>query len=293
MLIPHHFPRSQRWRERRQRFVPNSTVIDPREFAVDVLPRPAEVKAFLARHHYLGTLPVARLAVGLFRNGAAGRSELAGVSVFSVPMNPASVRLHAGLDEARAGVDLGRLVLLDDVAANGETFFIRRSFRLLRQTLPEVEAVIAYSDPMPRPGPHGTFLGGHVGLAYQAANAAAFRGRRPPRIEHFTPDGATFSARNVSKIRSGDNGWQYAVYELIRRGAPAPPTDDLRAWYADLIARGFIRKRRHPGVYAYSFALTQRARARARRFPRLDPPRKAAQPIGCDVTALPLFSSIS
>ena len=62
--------------------MPADSVIDASRFAVDVLEeQPA--RAFVEQHHYSGTFPAKRLAVGLWR----GR-ELAGAAVFSVPNGP-------------------------------------------------------------------------------------------------------------------------------------------------------------------------------------------------------------
>lgn len=286
MTLPHESPRSQRWRDRRSTFVPNDTVIDPSEFAVDVIDSTSVVKAALRQWHYLATMPVARLSAGLFKNGKGGRSELVGVAVFSVPVNPASIPLHTGLPPS-AGVDLGRFVLRDDVAGNGETWFLSRAAKLLRQTKPDVEAFTAYSDPMPRVGPNGIAVKGHVGSIY-GTFGAAYRGRRPPRYEHFTPDGAVFPARSLSKIRGRETGWQYAVDELVRRGAQKPATDDLRAWLDHLTAVGFFQRRKHSGMHAYAFALTKAAKIAQRGLPRHAPPRRDTT-LPCDVTALPLF----
>ena len=72
--------RSQRWRDRRARYVDNLSVIDPCDFAVDIIAPPA-ARAFIARHHYLPHYPAAQLAVGLYGPGAT----LVGVAVFAVP----------------------------------------------------------------------------------------------------------------------------------------------------------------------------------------------------------------
>lgn len=182
--------RSQRWRDRRALFVPDAAVIDPAAYAVDVI-GPALARAFVVRHHYACSFPAARLSLGLFRPGPAGRSQLVGVAAFSVPINDRCVARHTGLPEPRAGADLGRFVLLDEVAGNGETWFLARAFRLLRREKPEIEAVIAYSDPMPRVGPGGRLASpGHVGAVYRDfGRGLAYRGRARPRTEHVTPDG--------------------------------------------------------------------------------------------------------
>lgn len=273
--------RSQRWRDRRALFVPDATVIDPTAYAVDVI-GPALARAFVIRHHYAGSFPAARLSLGLFGPGPAGRSQLVGVAAFSVPINNRCVARHTGLTEPQAGADLGRFVLLDEVAGNGETWFLARAFRLLRREKPEIEAVIAYSDPMPRVGPGGRLASpGHVGAVYRDfGRGLAYRGRARPRTEHVTPDGRVFSARAASKIRGGERGFGYAVDELVRRGAPAPTGDDLRGWYDGLAALGFLRPRRHPGNHVYTFALTQRARVAGRPLPALaSPGRRSAGPM--------------
>lgn len=159
--------RSQRWRERRALFVPDDSVIDPSAFAVDVI-APALVRDFVVRHRYAGSFPAARLSLGLFGPGPAGPSQLVGVATFSTPINERCVARHTGLAEPRAGADLGRFVLLDAVPGNGETWFLAGAFRLLRREKPQIEAVIAYSDPVARVGPDGRLASpGHVGAIYR------------------------------------------------------------------------------------------------------------------------------
>src|SRR3546814_16030875 len=93
-------------------------------------------------------MPVTRLSVGLFRNGAGGRSDLVGVCVFAHPVNNASVPKSAGLSDPRSACDLGRLVLLDDTGGNAETWMLSRAFKLLRREKPEIVSVISYADPI-------------------------------------------------------------------------------------------------------------------------------------------------
>jgi hypothetical protein len=282
--------RSQRWRERRAVYVPDLSVIDPREFAVDVI-ADRVARAFTVEHHYSGSHPVARLSLGLFRNGGGRASRLVGVATFSVPINDRAVARHTGLTDARCGADLGRFVLLDEVAGNGETWFLARAFRLLRQEKPQIEAVIAYSDPVARRGPDGvTTLPGHVGAIYRAfGRGVAYRGRATPRTEHLTPDGRPFSSRAASKIRNFESGCAYAVDELVRRGAQRPADADLRRWYDGLLASGFLRPRRHPGNHVYAFALTQAAKLAGRALPQAAFPQRSRAELPGDVTGLPLF----
>lgn len=253
--------RSQRWRDRRDRYVPNASIIAPAEYAVDGLEE-ARAKPFVIQHHYSASFPAARLSVGLFR-----KARLVGVATFSVPMNNRATTRHAGV-EPRHGVELGRFVLLDEVAGNGETWFLARALTLLRREKPEVLAVISYADPVPRVTDAGMVKPGHIGIIYQGMSAA-YRGRGEARTTDWTPDGRPFSPRAASKVRNRECGHAYAVDELVRRGAPCPqPDDDLRSWYDGLLATGFLQRRRHPGNHVYSFALTQAAKLAGRNLPQ-------------------------
>ena len=119
--------RSQRWRQRRSLFVDDTTVIDPRDFAVDILPHET-ARAFVATRHYLTRYPAAQLAVGLFGPGSGRRPALVGVIVFGVPAAGAVITRHTGFDDPARGCVLQRLLCLPSVAANGESFFAARAF---------------------------------------------------------------------------------------------------------------------------------------------------------------------
>jgi hypothetical protein len=255
--------RSQRWRDRRTMYVPDCSVIDPREFGVEIIHCHRDAKPFVETHHFSQSLPATRLSVGLFRKTGVAPSRLVGVAAFSVGMNPASTMAHLGLPQDQA-VELGRLVLLDEIAANGESWFGRRAFSALRRARPSVIGVLSYCDPVERRGPDGAIIKpGHVGQVYRALSATPL-GRARPRTHLITPDGHPFSERAASKIRSGEVGQAYAIDELVGRGAPRP-TGDPRQWYDELVRTGWLRKLRHPGNYVFGFSLTQRAKAAARR----------------------------
>jgi hypothetical protein len=283
--------RSQRWRDRRARFVPAASEIDPRQLAVDVIDTRRDAAPFILAHHYAGTMPVCRLSVGLFRNGAGGRSELAGVCAFAVPINYASVPKSAGLADRAAACDLGRLVLLDDVGGNGESFLVSRAFRLLRQAHPEILSVISYADPVRRVGADGqVFLPGHVGALY-AVMGSRYVGRSSPRSDLLLPDGRPLSSRALSKIRTHDTGQRYAIDQIVAAGASPPRLGEDRAsWLHALEAAGFLRRRRHPGNHVYVFPLTQAARIAVRRIPALPYPVLDRGRDTGDLTALPLLA---
>lgn len=286
-----HTTRSQRWRDRRARFVPAASEIDPRHFAVDVIDTRLQATPFVEAHHYAGSMPVCRLAVGLFRNGAGGRSELAGVCAFSVPINNASVPKSAGLADPLAACDLGRLVLLDDVGGNGESFLVARAFRLLRRERPAILSVISYADPVRRIDSGGrVFLPGHVGQLY-ATMGSRYVGRSSARTDLLLPDGRPISSRALSKIRGGETGQRYAIEQLIQAGARPPRFGENRSdWLVDLERTSLLRRRRHPGNHIYVFPLTKAARIAARRVPDFPYPRLDRDCLTGDVTELPLLA---
>ena len=283
--------RSQRWRDRRASFVPAASEIDPRTLSVDIIHTRRAAAPFVLAHHYSGTMPVCHLSVGLFRNGPGGRASLVGVCAFSVPINYASVAKSAGLNDRAAACDLGRLVLLDDVGGNGESFLVSRAFRLLRRERPEIVSVISYADPVRRVGSDGhIFLPGHVGQLY-AVMGSRHVGRSSPRSDLLLPDGRPLSSRALSKIRANDTGQRYATEQILTAGAAPPHVGEARAaWLARLERSGFLRRRRHPGNHVYVFPLTKAVRLAARRVPAFAYPLLDRSRHDGDLTTLPLLA---
>lgn len=240
-------PQVQRWRGGRASYRPAGEPIVTSAYEVAEIETDSVAKAFVVEHHYSGTYPAARWRFGLYQGG-----ELVGVAVFSQPVRNDVLDLAPGAERT----ELGRLVLLDEVPANGESFFVARAFELLRGD--GVEGVVSFSDPMQRrTGAGDVVFGGHVGTVYQALNAT-YRGQAGMRTIRLLPDGAVMSARAISKIRQRERGWQYAVEQLRRAGARAP-SDDLRAWLAEELPR-ITRTARHPGNHRYAWALDRRLR---------------------------------
>lgn len=259
----------QRWRRQRDTYRPAGELIDPRRYGVEVIGE-AEARAFVVRHHYSRSYPAARFRVGLFRSrGGAERPELVGVAVFSVPMSQRVIPKWTGQAPA-AGVELGRLVLLDDVEGNGETWFLSRAFQLLRAGLPGVRAVVSCSDPVARIAEDGTrTTPGHVGCIYQGLN-----GRHVGRTGRATlwigPGCEVVSKRALSKLRHDDSGAGYAYAQLRALGAPARlPGETGKSYTARALADGPFYKFRHPGNLVYVWAIGGRGQRRqvARAFP--------------------------
>ena len=258
---------NQRWRDRRGTYRPAGEVIRTADY--DVAPALHQpIKDFVLRHHYSSRYPAARRRFGLYRRG-----DLVGAAVFSHPCrNDVLTGVLPG--SHTDSMELGRLVLLDDVPANGESWFVARCFDLLRQE--GVVGIVSFSDPVERLAADGRIIfPGHVGCLYQALNAV-YLGRGKPRILRIFPDGVVLSDRTISKIRSQEKGWLGGVRLLERYGAeplggrppskqdwsprPKPnPVTDPREWLKLWVPR-ITTPLRHTGNHKYVFALDRHAK---------------------------------
>lgn len=247
-------PVVQRWRDRRGTYRPAGEPIATHLYEVAAIEgggSDATAKAFVARHHYSGTYPAARFRYGLYR-----AAELVGVAVFSQPANNATLAIFPG--EPIESVELGRLVLLDEVPANGESWFVARALEQLRRE--GLTGVVSFSDPFPRQNAAGAVVfRGHVGTLYQASNAI-YLGRARVDTLRLLPDGSVMHSRALAKIRARERGWRYSASILERFGA-APLTDfeDPRAWLARWLPL-LTRTVRHPGNHRYAFGLTKQCK---------------------------------
>ena len=250
----------QRWRDRRGTYRPAGETFDPRRCEVAPIADDRTAAAFVERHHYSGSYPAARRRFGLYEDGA-----LVGVAVYSQPMNDRALRPF-GRDDA---VELGRLVLLDGVKANAESWFVARTFEALRA---EFGAVVSFSDPEPRTDADGArVFKGHIGTVYQALGAR-YVGRGTARTLKLLPSGAVANDRALQKVRGRERGWRYVVDQLVAAGAPAPTDDDLAGWLRAVLA-AHTRRLRHGGNHRYLFALNRAARAAlpdGRPYPKFD-----------------------
>lgn len=264
---------SQRWRERRSKWRSDVERIDPARYRVEGIGRTAAA-AFVKAHHYAGSHVASRLDVGLYRD-----TDIVGVCSFSVGVQPAALGRWCGV-QSTDGVELGRLVLLDSEPCNAESWFVARAFRLLRGELPEVRAVLSYSDPVPREGLAGeVVMPGHVGVVYQALNAV-YVGRSAPRSLIVAPDGARLSQRTLDKIRDGHRGHAAAVDMLVKLGARRPRLDEhLAGWLREVLAAPPFRRTRHPGCHAYVWAVDGAQETRAGLAPSAGPYPKRDRPV--------------
>jgi hypothetical protein len=243
---------NQRWLFGRSSYRPPNEVIDTTIHDVCKIPDDTTAKAFVVRHHYAASYPAARWRFGLYRRG-----ELAGVAVFSHPCND---RVLTNVFPVRAtdAVELGRLVLLDEVEGNGESWFIARCFEALKRD--GVFGILAFSDPIPRTTVAGNVVKpGHIGTIYQATNAA-YLGRGNRRTLHLLPDGTVLNHRTAQKMIGGERSAGSGIAQLVRNGAPQPRhNEDLSTWGA-LWTRRLARPLPHPGNHRYAWTLRSKHR---------------------------------
>lgn len=262
----------QRWTAGRASYRPAGEPIDPSRYGVELLVDDTTPRAFVERHHYSGSFPAARCRVGLYRS-----HELVGVAVFSLPPQPRALPRWCGTGDS---VELGRFVLVDDVPANGETWFLARALDVVAGEL-GVRAVLSYSDPTPRTTWSGeVVMPGHVGTIYQASNAR-YVGRSRRELLWIDPNGRTVSRRSLSKIRLGERGAGKAYDRLVALGAPRiAPGESGESWVRRALQEGPFRQLRHPGNHAYAFAVGDAPKRTRRSFPAVAGPYpKAIEPI--------------
>lgn len=244
----------QRWNERRASYRPARETIRPSEYDVAPIEGDNVAREFVERHHYSGSYPAARERFGFYRFG-----ELVGVAVFSHPTNDRCLTNVFRNVDRLAAVDLGRLVLLDEVAANGESYFVARCFEHLKAR--GFRGVISSSDPLERTALDGrVVMPGHVGTVYQALNAR-YIGPSSPGLVRILPDGLALHRRTIQKIRAGEKGWAPAAARLVELGAPAIDAGAERAerveWLHRVLAT-MTRTLRHPGNHRYVWAFDRR-----------------------------------
>lgn len=264
---------SQRWFRGRANYRPSQEPIDPSNFTVEPLDRRI-AKAFIERHHYSHSFPYEISSFGLFyKPNHIDRSSLVGVASFTTASNPSTFDRWVGLVSFRQGCELGRFVLRDFVGGNGETFFLSRAFRLLKQARPEIIFVLSYSDPVPRldlETGEASFRG-HAGSAYQSGNAL-YCGRSDARVLTLGRKGETIPNRLLSKIRNDECGAGYSAERLsIVSGVKRYSGESGASFVNRALASPLIRRVRHAGnhVYGFPLAVDRREKAAIMRLPKV------------------------
>lgn len=258
----------QRWTERKQTRRPAGELIQTSAYDVAPIAASRDASDFVARHHYAATCSSTAHRFGLYQRGT-----LVGVACFGPP---ASMNAHRAVFPTltiRQAVTLGRLVLLDEVPGNGESWFVARCFELLRAR--GVIAIESCADPQPRTALDGAIVHrGHLGIVYQATNGH-YVGRTNAATLRLFPDGTVFSNRTSGKLVRGERGDDGAIGVLERWGAaPLQSGEDaigwLRRWRDQL-----TRPMRHRGNHRYIWCLDRRARREVLVAPRLPYPKES------------------
>ena len=246
----------QRWWQRRPSWRRRSEGgFDARRYrvvAVDETP----ARGFVEQHHYARSWPSATLRYGLIEVDA---DELVGVAVLGVPMRREVLTLALpGLRPYEQSLECSRLVLLDRVPANAESWFMARV--LAHAAGLGVLGVVAFSDPVPRRTVGGELvMPGHWGCVYQALGAV-YTGRGTRRMVTLLPDGTVLSDRAAQKIRNGERGHLGVAARLAELGPALPPLPAGRApgagWLREALASIGARRVRHPGNHRYVWGPT-------------------------------------
>lgn len=163
-----------------------------------VAPVPASRgKEFVKEYHYSHGIHNGPMTYGMFR---ANGDELVGVLAFATPSSEAVCASVFGPEFKRSVTELHRLVLLDEVPHNAESFFISRALKLLRSDRPNYAAVLSFADTTQ----------GHRGVIYQATNAlycgttgrSTFYEDQTGRLRHPRQNGV-----NITLKAAKDRGW--------------------------------------------------------------------------------------
>lgn len=249
----------QRWRQGRARYRPAGEPFETLRASVQPIEE-RTAKDFTVEHHYAASYPAAVFRAGLFVQNRFQRQQLVGVAVFSNPMSQDIIPHWFDGLSPDLGTELGRLVLLDEIAANAESWFVARAFRLLREKK-AVDGVLSYSDPLERLSAAGEVVKrGHIGTVYQALNAA-YLGRARGGTQILAPDGRIVSRRAISKLRNDEVGAGYAYQQLRAMGAPERKAFEGGKQYAErALSTGGFRLQRHPGNHTYAWWLGDRRR---------------------------------
>jgi len=152
-------------------------------------------KEFVKKYHYTGGIK-GSLTYGLFNN-----YELIGVCAFATPSSENVCASVFGIEYKRSVTELHRLVLLDWVPKNSESWFISRALKVLKKDKPFYNAVLSFADANE----------GHSGIIYQATNAI-YTGTSSKSIFYLDQDGRLRHPRhdghNISRAEALSRNWK-------------------------------------------------------------------------------------
>lgn len=247
----------QRWNARQHSWRHTSEGgFDPSRYSVEPLDRPA-AQEFVLAHHYAQSYPSCKFRFGMYD---ADR-QLVGALIYSTPTNDAVLtNVFPELEPSYESIELGRLVLLDEVPANAESWFVARCAE--EAAARGMRGVVSFSDPVPRIVAGEIVMPGHVGCVYQSSNAL-YLGRSKADTEHVLPNGQVFHNKLKSKIRGQKRGHVYAEKMLVALGArPMRLGERPHAWLKQALLDVGAVPVRHRGKHRYAFAIGSKAQRR-------------------------------
>jgi hypothetical protein len=220
-----------------------------------------DVRGFVVQHHYAHAFPNS----GRFRFALREGNDLVGVAVFGVPAGPKVLASSFPFlsTPSQESVELQRLVLLDEVLKNGESWFVARCFKVLRAE--GVEACVSFSDPTQ----------GHVGTVYQSLNAHHTGRSKAAWSWRLLADGYRINRRDITKIQQSctccgtgrsTGGADGAMVRFVSWGARLPRSGECRrAWINEILPTIAVR-RKHPGNHRYTWGLSKGSKRGLRRI---------------------------
>lgn len=232
------------------------------EFSVESLDF-TSAKEFVCKWHYSHSISAARRNFGLFQN-----NKLVGAAIYAHPMNDLTITNALSCERASDGLELSRVVLLDECGSNAESFFIGECHRRLKKE--NFAGIVSFSDDVARLLPSGEISRrGHVGIFFQALGGA-FTGRGTPRTLKLLPDGTVFSDRTAQKIRAGERSWEYGSRILESFGASECPAnfEERKIWLTTWQDR-LTRKLSHPGNLRYVWSFSQQQTLKSLPYPKI------------------------
>lgn len=247
----------QRWNARQHSWRHTSEGgFDPDRYTVEPIDR-LTAQEFVITNHYSASYPSCKFRLGLFDDA----NELVGALIYSTPVqNAVLTKVFPELEPSVESIELGRLVLLDEVPANAESWFVARCAEYAAAR--GMRGVVSFADPVPRLLGDRVIMPGHVGCVYQSSNAI-YLGRSTPETADILPNGKVFNNKAKSKIRKQERGHGYAERQLIALGAkPMRAGESPHAWLAQALADVGSVKVRHRGKHRYGFAIGSKSQRR-------------------------------
>jgi len=174
---------------------------------------------FIIKHHYSHKPSSAtQFSFGLYypsetSNFFDSSEQLVGVMTYGTPVGNLVVDSIGGVTHGEV-LELTRLVLLDHIGKNSESYFIGQSFKWLKKLAPEVKILISYADPE----------AGHGGIIYQATNWL-YQGRGQNKL-----------VKSYSYKTEGETDWTHSRTAGAKWGSRVPHE------FAKTVRKTFWRK---------------------------------------------------